>query len=78
MKGSPVQVRASALQEGQAIDGWGQMTFIRLGEIPPPLWSVVLCVCIGAGIIYLGSVRLGVGLIIAILLVSAPRLWRRS
>jgi hypothetical protein len=54
------------------------MTFIRLGEIPPPLWSVVLCLCIGAGMIYLGSVRLGIALIVAILLISAPRLWRRS
>jgi len=54
------------------------MTFIRLGEIPPPLWSVVLCLCIGGGMIYLGSVRLGIVLIVAILLVSAPRLWRRS
>jgi hypothetical protein len=54
------------------------MTFIRLGEVPPPLWSVVLCLCIGAGIIYAGSTRLGIVLIVAILIVSAPRLWRRS
>jgi hypothetical protein len=53
------------------------MTFIRLGDIPPPLWSVVLCLCIGAGLIYSGSVRLGVVLIVAILVVSAPRLWGR-
>jgi membrane protein implicated in regulation of membrane protease activity len=54
------------------------MMFIRLGDVPPPLWSVVLCLCIGAWLIYSGSIRLGAVVIVSILLVSVYWRWFRS